>query len=171
MTNESFSQLPATVTVDTAMVVQQIKAFDEANHADRELAVLRRREAAEADARIAAREAAAAALRATLRLPDGDIRMDGDHGSGGRVSLARTGPKLTHRYMASAILRDADEPLKAADVISRISDRFGRRIERTSLSPLLAKLLSEGLVEHEGSSWRITEAGSAAVALTEKGRK
>lgn len=165
MTDDSYSHVPATVTVPTASLVEQLRAIDEENLADRRMC-------AEAEARIAAREAVALPIRMILGIAapkDDEVVIQPT--SLGRVSLAKgpRGPKLTHKYMSLKVLSDSAKPMKVVEIVRRVADQFRKPVERTSLSPLLAKLLEAKLVEHDKNDacWRITEKGRTALAEIE----
>lgn len=96
------------------------------------------------------------------------------------VSLAKTpAPKIKHQDQALAVL--AEKPMewqRAIDVIERAVTLFHgqKRIERTSISPLLTKMRKakpEPLVEHQEKErrWRITDAGLRHVADSEIGKR
>ncbi len=167
MTDDSYSHVPETVTVSTAKLVAKLRTIDEDNLGDRRII-------AEAEARIAAREANAAPIRMILGIdaPSAD-EVSLRQGTVGKVSLARPpkGPKKTHKYIALEQLSRSDKPLKVVEIISGAFDLYRKEIERTSLSPLLAKLLEAGLVEHDKSDarWRITDAGRAALQKLNEG--
>ena len=93
----------------------------------------------------------------------------------GRVSLAkspRQRPKITHKYQTLAVLAEAPEDgLLAVEIIAGAAARFPLEasIERTSISPLLAKMAKPEagpLVAHEKgtSRWSITDAGRRELA-------
>lgn len=174
MTNDSYSHVPATVTVSTAKLVAQLKTIDEDNLVDRQICAEAEQKYAEAKARIAAREAAAAPIRMILGVaaPSADeiILLPRPVE---KVSLARPpkGPKKTHKFIALEQLSRSDKPLKVVEIISGAFDLYRKEIERTSLSPLLAKLLEAGLVEHDRTDarWRITDAGRAAFQKLKEG--
>lgn len=166
MTDDSYANLPATVTVETGKLIEQLKAFDEANAADR-LSI------AELESSIAAREAAAAPLRLILGIAapmpeDPSVRQM----TTGKVSLARPPkePKRTHRYVTLKLLSQVDRPMRAIDVINQALETYGMTIQRTSLSPVLAKLLAAEMVEHDkkDARWRITDKGRQELAEIEE---
>lgn len=163
------------VTVD---IDAEIAALEAANDRDRQAV-------AELQARIAGREENATFLRGLLSrvaggaadvgvvdagLPAGHatepVVIHPDRSSGATY----VGPKLTQKYMSLSLL---DEPpgagLMAVEIINLARARFpsANPIERTSLSPLLAKMAcpKEGaaLVTHhkEVNRWSITPAGRA----------
>ena len=79
-----------------------------------------------------------------------------------------SGPKLTQKFRALSAMADAnDEGLMAIEMINISKERFpgAKEIERTSLSPLLAKMASlkdgPSLVIHhkDENRWSITAAG------------
>jgi hypothetical protein len=65
----------------------------------------------------------------------------------------------TDRDMVLEVLRASDVPLGVASIMQAVERRFGERIPRTSVSPLLAKLRDAGgIVLHVGGKWTIPEA-------------
>ena len=57
------------------------------------------------------------------------------------------------REMALAVLTDAGRPMGVREIIDATEARYGARVVRTSLSPILKKMEDRGLVEHVGSTW------------------
>lgn len=53
------------------------------------------------------------------------------------------------RDMALDVLREADAPMQVTAIRRRIEERFGQRIERTSVSPILSKMAQRGELRHE----------------------
>lgn len=128
-------------------------------------------------------------LEVTCRILFGGGPPSGGGGGGspsqsaGRVSLAKpsvsTPPKVTHKHQSLTVLDGAPpEGMLAVEVIDGAVEQFPgqTRIERTSISPLLAKMANmkpEPLVEHlkETSRWRITEAGRVELEALNKARR
>jgi hypothetical protein len=59
------------------------------------------------------------------------------------------------REMVLAVVTQAGGPLRASDIQARIEKEFGRRIVRTSLSPVLSKLRWAGKLRHGEEGWSI----------------
>ncbi|MBJ6122527.1 hypothetical protein [Sphingomonas mollis] len=60
--------------------------------------------------------------------------------------------------MVLEVLRASDVPLGVASIMQAVERRFGERIPRTSVSPLLAKLRDAGgIVLHVGGKWTVPE--------------
>lgn len=98
----------------------------------------------------------------------------------GTVSLAKTPvPKIKHQDQAlGALAKNPGEWHRAIDIIDGAVALFPgqKRIERTSISPLLTKMRKakpEPLVEHQEKErrWRITDAGLRHVADSEIGKR
>ncbi len=96
------------------------------------------------------------------------------------VSLAKTPvPKIKHQDQAlGALAKTPGEWQRAIDIINGAVTLFPgqKRIERTSISPLLTKMRKakpEPLVEHQEKErrWRITDAGLRHVANSEIGKR
>lgn len=97
-----------------------------------------------------------------------------------KVSLAKTPvPKIKHLDQALAVLAGKPEEWqRAIDIIDGAVTLFPgqKRIERTSISPLLTKMRKtkpEPLVEHQERErrWRITDAGLRYVAASGIGKR
>lgn len=64
----------------------------------------------------------------------------------------------TDRDMVLAVLRESNIPLGVASIMKAVERRFGERIPRTSVSPLLAKLRDRGgIVVHVEDKWTTPE--------------
>jgi hypothetical protein len=64
----------------------------------------------------------------------------------------------TDREMVLEVLRESAVPLGVASIMKAVEQRFGERIPRTSVSPLLAKLRDAGgIVIHVGDRWTVPE--------------
>lgn len=161
------------VTVD---IDAEIAALEAANDRDRRALV-------ELEARIAGREENAAYLRGLLARAAESGLVAGilDAGSasdqplepvslqpGQKTGATYVGPKLTQKFMTLSLLDEApEEGLMAIEIIRRAGQRFtgAKTIERTSLSPLLAKMADvkggAPLVIHhrEENRWSIAPAG------------
>lgn len=59
------------------------------------------------------------------------------------------------REMVLTVVTQAGGPLRASDIQARIEKEFGRRVERTSLSPVLSKLRWAGKLGHGEEGWNI----------------
>ncbi len=89
-----------------------------------------------------------AATRAYIR--ELDIR------SGGAPGDRRLRGTASIRDMALSVLRGADGPLQVSAIRRGIEERFGERIERTSLAPILSKMGQRGeLRRDEDVGWSI----------------
>jgi repressor of nif and glnA expression len=61
--------------------------------------------------------------------------------------------------MILGVLSDAaGKLLSVREIRSAVEARYGRKVERTSVSPVLSKLQAAGIVEHVGSAWRVCDA-------------
>ena len=173
MTRKSSSPGTGQVTLD---IDAEIAALEAANDEDRQAK-------AELELRIRGREENMTFLRGIRSRVTGDIVLVGISDTGvaseptrrlevGSSKLASgstyVGPKLTQKYMSLNAMDEAPEAgLLAIEIINRANERFpdASRIERTSLSPLLAKMASSKdgppLVKHhkEANRWSITPAG------------
>lgn len=167
------------VTLD---IDAEIAALEAANDHDRKLL-------AEAKARIGVREENMAFLRGIrTRVAGGTVLMtvsDTDASSDTSVhfeeagSKKPAGPKQTQKYRSLRIMDDAGEDgLMAIEIINISEERFpgASKIERTSLSPLLAKMASSSdgrdpLVLHhkDVNRWSITTAGRKELKRLEGG--
>ncbi|TCM09703.1 hypothetical protein [Sphingomonas sp. PP-CC-3G-468] len=96
-------------------------------------------------------------LRPYLLAGDVSLRADLYRPGQGRINRrqGKTSPDVpTDREMALQVLRESPIPLGVAAIISAVERRFGERIPRTTLSPLLAKLRDTGgLVIHADGKW------------------
>lgn len=82
-----------------------------------------------------------AATRAYIRELDilsGDV--PGDRRLRGTTSI---------RDMALQVLEDAGRPLRVSEIRSAIQHKFGQKIERTSISPVLSKMAQAGRLRHD----------------------
>ncbi|MET3723717.1 hypothetical protein [Sphingomonas trueperi] len=59
------------------------------------------------------------------------------------------------REMVLTVVTQAGGPLRASDIQARIEKEFSRRVERTSLSPVLSKLRWAGKLGHGEEGWSI----------------
>lgn len=87
---------------------------------------------------------------------------------GGGEALAPS-KQPTIKDMVRDVLTGFPQGLDANDIINVVRDRFGVDVPRSSMSPQLSRLKSEGVIELDGKLWRLpqkTEApnGSAAGA-------
>ncbi len=138
---------------------------------------------AQLEAQIRGREENMTFLRGIRSRVTGDIVLDGLSDTGmtseptrrlevGSSTLASAStfiePKLTQKYMSLSAMDEASEGgLLAIEIINRASERFpyANRIERTSLSPLLAKMASPKngpplVIHHKTANrWSITSTG------------
>lgn len=57
------------------------------------------------------------------------------------------------REAALEVLAVAREPMTANELRERLSERLGRTLERTSLSPILSKLAQAGALEKNDVGW------------------
>ena len=65
----------------------------------------------------------------------------------------------TIREMLKDVLAEAGAPIGIRQMIDAMQARFGATIARTSISPILRKMLGRGEVEHVGDKWKLGEAG------------
>jgi hypothetical protein len=63
----------------------------------------------------------------------------------------------TIREMLKEVLGDAGEPIGIRQMIDAMQARFGATVARTSVSPILRKMLGRGEVEHIGDKWKLAE--------------
>lgn len=64
----------------------------------------------------------------------------------------------TIREMLKEVLGEADGPIGIRQMIDAMRARFGATVARTSISPILRKMLGKGEVEHVGDKWKLAEA-------------
>lgn len=88
--------------------------------------------------------------KALLRYFPGGV-VGGD--DGGAAARPRT-----IREMLKAVMADAGVPVGIRQMIDAMQARFGATVARTSVSPILRKMLGRGEVEHVGDKWRLAEA-------------
>ena len=67
-------------------------------------------------------------------------------------------PGRTIREMLREVLGEAEVPIGIRQMIDAMTARFGATVARTSVSPILRKMLAKGEVEHVGDKWRLAEA-------------
>ena len=65
----------------------------------------------------------------------------------------------TIREMLKEVLGAADGPIGIRQMIDAMTARFGATVARTSVSPILRKMLGKGEVEHVGDKWRLAVVG------------
>lgn len=73
---------------------------------------------------------------------------------GERDAPART---RTIREMLKVVMADAGAPIGIRTMIDAMEKSFGATIARTSISPILRKMLGRDEVEHVGDKWRLAE--------------
>ncbi|MEN5112630.1 HTH domain-containing protein [Brevundimonas diminuta] len=61
----------------------------------------------------------------------------------------------TLKQMAYTVLREADGPMTANQIIETIALEFGQLIERTSMSPQLSRLAQDQFLKRTGNLWSI----------------
>ncbi len=66
----------------------------------------------------------------------------------------------TIKEMILEILALMPDGAEATELLSFIDERFGKKLERTSLSPQLSRLKKDGLISLSGKVWTINEEGS-----------
>ncbi len=64
----------------------------------------------------------------------------------------------TIREMLKEVIGEADGPIGIRQMIDAMRARFGATVARTSISPILRKMLGRGEVEHVGDKWKLAEA-------------
>jgi len=117
-------------------------------------------------------EAQEAASTARSEEPETQSSDEGPVASIRKVSLAKTPePKIKHLDQVLAVMSESPEEWRRAiDIIDRAVALFPKqkRIERTSISPLLTKMREAKLVEHQAKErrWRIAAAGLTQVAAS-----
>lgn len=74
---------------------------------------------------------------------------------GGEKNADARGPTI--REMLKEVLAEAGRPLGIRQMIDAMHARFGATVARTSVSPILRKMLGKGEVEHIGDKWKIAE--------------
>ena len=176
---------PRPARMATLNVAAEIDALEAANGRDRQSAAEMQVQITNVQARIAGRQETIAFLRGiqsrvvgdtiVVEMLDADPRSEPSGFAEAVVSrsaipASRT-PNLrkpTQKLMSLAVLAEApDTGLMAIEIIDGARERFpnAKRIERTSLSPLLAKMASseehEALVVHhkDEARWSLTPAG------------
>ena len=65
----------------------------------------------------------------------------------------------TIREMLKEVLAEAGGPIGIRAMIDAMQARFGATVARTSVSPILRKMLGRGEVEHVGDKWKLAETG------------
>lgn len=70
-----------------------------------------------------------------------------------RVITRRTPAKVTIKDAALLVLAEFPEGLLALDLVAKINERFDLKLVRSSLSPQLTRLKSDGKLINEGSLW------------------
>ncbi|CAM3052174.1 hypothetical protein SPAN111604_01345 [Sphingomonas antarctica] len=65
----------------------------------------------------------------------------------------------TIRAMLKEVLAEAGSPIGIRQMIDAMQARFGATVARTSISPILRKMLGRGEVEHVGDKWQLGQAG------------
>ncbi|HEX8402013.1 MAG TPA: hypothetical protein VF628_09945 [Allosphingosinicella sp.] len=63
----------------------------------------------------------------------------------------------TIREMLTAVMAEAAAPIGIRAMIDAMQRSFGVTIARTSISPILRKMLGRGEVEHIGDKWRLAQ--------------
>ncbi len=61
----------------------------------------------------------------------------------------------TIREMLKVVMAEAGEPIRIRQMSDAIQERFGVSVARTSISPILRKMLLRGDVEHIGDKWTL----------------
>lgn len=177
MSDDSPPPVSRSVTFEVSDIVKDMAELKRLNQEDQQLVEL-------VQARMKGREERHAALATLLSMIDsGSISIGMAERPAGRVSLAKTsapavpadtgtgtrpygGPKLTQKFMTLSALKGAPKGgLLAIEIVGSMRDQFAKEVERTSLSPLLAKMASakagEPLVVHhkDVNRWSITDHG------------
>lgn len=98
--------------------------------------------------------------RAALDSPSGVAPADAP-----RVTMGMFG-QPTIKSMALLVLEDATRGLTSSEILFNINIRFGRDIDRTSMSPQLSRLKDGGEIVLEGDRW-FTKANYEAYRLNE----
>lgn len=70
----------------------------------------------------------------------------------------------TIREMLKAVMGEAGMPIGIRQMIDAMQARFGTTVARTSISPILRKMLGRGEVEHVGDKWTLAEVGKTGVS-------
>jgi hypothetical protein len=74
--------------------------------------------------------------------------------------IRRSIPEKTIKEAVIDVLTDAGRGLMAIDILAAINKRFEMDYPRTSLSPQLSRLKSEGKLEREGMVWSLAKTSS-----------
>ena len=98
-----------------------------------------------------------AAHRVLARLLDEDARENGKDAS------ASTGEsELTQRALLTMILKEADRPLKPAEIMAVALEKHGRKVPTGTLHGNLHRWKKEGRVINTESGWSLTPSGSSS---------
>ena len=98
-----------------------------------------------------------AAHRVLARLLDEDARANGKDAS------ASTGEsELTQRALLTMILKEADRPLKPAEIVAVALEKHGRKVPNGTLHGNLHRWKKEGRVINTESGWSLTPSGSSS---------
>jgi hypothetical protein len=73
-------------------------------------------------------------------------------------------PRTIKTMVLSALTSHFDDGATLAELRTFIKDVFGREVDRTSISPQLARLREEGAVEQNGRKWRLLPASQRVIA-------
>lgn len=112
---------------------------------------LARDELAKAEAMVAEWKAQIAKLE-TVRslLDDPDFQQE--------YAVRRSGGPQQKDMILEVLQDAAGDAMSVRAIRAAIKAKHGRSVERTSVSPVLTKLESAGVVEHVGSAWRMRDA-------------
>tara|TARA_R110001606_G_scaffold275969_1_gene424168 strand:- start:1187 stop:1801 length:615 start_codon:yes stop_codon:yes gene_type:complete len=75
--------------------------------------------------------------------------------------------ELTIKDMILEVLGPIPEGAEALTILQFIKDRFGKDLERTSLSPQLSRLKRDGILDLDGKAWRIASVNDEGPAEAE----
>jgi len=75
--------------------------------------------------------------------------------SGSSEPTTNDGPTI--KDMVKAVLKDDPSGATSSQILERIEQEYGQRLQRTSLSPQLSRLKSEGEVSQIGNNWILAE--------------
>jgi hypothetical protein len=63
----------------------------------------------------------------------------------------------TLKQMAFTVLFEEQKAMTATQILGKIYEKFGERVERTSMSPQLSRLGQQGYLVREENLWKISE--------------
>ena len=108
-------------------------------------------------------------IDAGIRAMESDVGMSASGSRGSLRSVAhharKAHPDVQKLTMKQLVVRTLTEHLKNGATANELLDFFerkwGRKIERTSLSPQLSRLKSDNIIQLQGKTWRLSEPARA----------